>query len=221
MKNIFKLKESEKDRIRKLHESHKSFYGTSLINEQITSSSSGVDEYGNVTKIETTKAFEFPPEIVDLEDDTKKVWYCMDDHANRGWNMDDDTYKRFQLLYSAIDGPMYGAGTDEDSVWAALAGSTAGGYYKGGGKGKISDDQLQNMLPVLSCMNSDKPWETDYMVDNDLDGQNVYGWILNDFSGEEKCYLQAYMSGGDRQPCDDKHNYFWWNKASNWIKGLF
>ena len=145
----------------------------------------------------------------------------MDDHDNRGWDMDDDTYNRFKLLHSAIEGPLGGAGTDEDMVWMALAGSTEGGYYKGGGKGKISDEQLQNMLPILSCMNSDKPWEENYMEVNDLDGQNVYGWILNDFSGEEKCYLQTYMSGGDRQPCDDKYNYFWWNKASNWVKGLF
>ena len=209
------ISEQEKNRIRKLHNTHKSFHGTSLINEQMTSSSSGVDEDGNVTKIEKTLV-QFPPVVADLGDDTKKVWYCMDDHANRGWNMDDDTYKRFQLLYSAIEGPMGGAGTDEDAVWMALA-----GHADFGGEGKIGEDQLQNMLPILSCMKSDKPWETDYMVDNDLDGQNVYGWILNDFSGEEKCYLQAYMSGGDRQACDDKHNYFWWNKAANWIKGLF
>ena len=216
MKNIFKVKESEKNRIRKLHESHKSTYGSSLINEQ-TTSSSGISADGTVTSIETTF---FPPEIAKEDDDTKKYWFCMDDRANRGYDMDDDTYNRFQLLYSAIEGPMDGVGTDEDSVWMALAGSTEGRRFPHW-KGKITEDQLEKMLPILSCMNSDKPWETDYMVDNDLDGQNVYGWILNDFSGAEKCYLQAYMSGGDRQACDDKYNYFWWNKASNWVKGLF
>lgn len=222
MKTIFKVKESEKDRIRKLHEAHKSFHGTSLINEQITSSSSGVDEDGNVTKIEKTTV-QFPPEIIDEGDDTKKYWYCMQDRDNRGWNMSEDTYNRFYLLHSAIEGHLSSAGTDEDLVWMALSGSMDP-KYKGNKtipKGRIGENQLQQMMPILSCMKSDKPWEQDYMKENDLGLKGTWGWIMDDFSGIEACYLHAFLKKKGRGDCDQKHGYFWWNKASNWIKGLF
>ena len=222
MKNIFKVKESEKNRIRKLHESYKSFPGTSL-NEQITSSSSGVDSEGNVTKIETTKAFEFPSHIAGEKDNIKRIWFCMDDRANRGWNMSEDTYNRFYFLDAGIEGMFGGGGTDEDLVWMALSGSHDPKYKdkKDIPKGKIGDGQLQEMQPILSCMQSDKPWEQDYMNDNNLDGKNVYGWILDDFSGIERCYLQSYLANKGRGDCEDRYGYAWWDKAANWIKGIF
>ena len=235
MKNIFKLKESEKNRIRKLHESHKSFHGTSLINEQITSSSSGVDLEGNVTKIETTKAFEFPPEIAGEKDNIKRIWFCMDDKDNRGWNLDEDAYQRFQLLWYGIEGHgiglIPGAGTDEEVVWAALSGhdpeeqGEAAYPIKGG----ISGKQLKNMLPILSCMKSDRPWEQDYMEDNDLEVRDVSQWILADSSGMEKCLMSAYLRYGGKsseawqakKDCGDRYGWAWWDKATNWVKGLF
>tara|TARA_R110000824_G_scaffold9074_3_gene40965 strand:+ start:1884 stop:2561 length:678 start_codon:yes stop_codon:yes gene_type:complete len=168
--------------------------------------------------------FTFPSEIEDQSDDVKRAWFCMSDRKNRGWNMDDDTYNRFNLLHYAIDGGVGGIGTDENMVWMALAGSVDPAYKgnKNIPKGRIKKDQLKKMLPVISCMKSDKPWEENYMTDNDLDGSNAWGWIMDDFGGVEKCYLQSYVMGnGDRKSCDDKHGYFWWNKASNWLKELF
>ena len=229
MKNIFKLNESEKNRIRKLHESHKSFHGTSLINEQITSSSSGVDLEGNVTKIETTKAFEFPEHIADLSEDTQRIWFCMDDRDNRGWNLDDNTYQRFRLLYDGIEGHLSSAGTDEESVWTALSGGDPEEQKYGIPKGSISGKQVKNMLPILSCMKSDRPWEQDYMKDNDLEGMDVRNWILADFSGMEQCLISAYLRYGGmttnareaKKNCEDRYGYAWWDKAANWVKGLF
>ena len=70
---------------------------------------------------------------------------------------------------------------------------------------------------MLQCMKTKEPWKNDF-TKTDV---SVWGWILDDFSGIEKCYLQAFVNGKGRGDCDDKHGYFWWNKASNFIKGLF
>jgi len=204
-------------------ETIESFDFQPMMSEQ-TSRSSGVDSQGNVMKVERTKpSFEFPPEIADEKDKIKRVWYCMQDRKNRGWNMSEDTYNRFYFLDAGIEGMLGGAGTDEGLVWMALAGSRDP-EYKGKKhipKGRIGKNQLQEMQPILACMQSDKPWEQNYMKENNLEGKNAYGWIMDDFSGVERCYLQAFLAEKGRGHCDDKHGYFWWNKAANWIKELF
>ena len=101
---------------------------------------------------------------------------------------------------------------------------TKAGY--GVPKGRTTHSQMNEMYPMLACVHADKPWEQNYMKENDLEGKKILHWILNDFSGAELCYLQKYIhsdgkSGRRAGDCETKHGYFWWNKASNWIKELF
>jgi len=198
-----------------------------IIKEQETAIASGPTAPSPKTAIAsgpTAPSVEFPPEIADQNDDIKRVWFCMDDRENRGWNISEEVYRRFQLLHGAIDG----MGTDEDLVWKVLSGydpkETKEGY--GIPKGRTTNAMMKQMYPILACMNSDKPWEEDYMTQNNLEGKKVIHWIYDDFDGAELCYLQNYLSsegktGRKSQDCQTRHGYFWWNKAANWIKELF
>ena len=204
------ISKQEKTRILKLHESERHPHGSALLIKEDIDPPTGLDA-----------TFVFPADIANQNDNIKRVWYCMDDRTNRGWDIDDNTYQRFNLLHMGIEGHITGSGTDEDLVWTALSGGNPEEQKSGIPKGRIEDNQLQKMMPILSCMKSDKPWEQDYMKDNNLEGKNTYGWIMDDFGGVERCYLQAYLQKKGRGDCDSKHGYFWWDKAANWIKGLF
>jgi len=225
-KTLYTMKRTIRESIRQINNMIGRIDHTTIIKEQETAIASGPTTPSQKTAIAsgpTAPSVEFPPEIADQSDDIKRMWYCLDDRENRGWNISEDNFQRFQVLHSAIDG----VGTDEDLVWKVMSGfspeETKAGYVP---KGKATRADLAQMYPMLACVHGDKPWEQNYMKENDLEGKRVFHWIMDDFSGAEGCYLQKYIlsdgkSGTLAKECGDKHGYFWWNKTANWIKELF
>jgi len=211
-----RLTEQEKNRILSLHTNSKNVNG-SLITEQYTWKGpvDMTDELiarGQVGMSDDLRDWEAQ------SDSVKNIFFCLDGREYRDYGFDEPTYERFLWLWQSIEGK---AGTDEDGVYQAISSwcneENRKGCPKFTDKGKYTISDLEKFKPILQCMKTKEPWKNDF-TKTDV---SVWSWILDDFSGIEKCYLQAFMNGKGRGDCDTKHGYFWWNKASNFIKGLF
>ena len=118
------LTKSEKRKIRNLQKSDNlSGWGTKVWDTECLDKNQ-LPSYSlqeqTITHDYTTGGYQFPEEIADENDDIKRVWFCMDDRDNRGWNLDEDTFNRFSLLHAGIERLI--PGTDEELVWTALSG---------------------------------------------------------------------------------------------------
>ena len=225
------ISEQEKNRILGLHSNSRNVNG-SLINEQYTWDGP-VDITDELISRGHVGMSDDVPRWHGQSDIVKNTWFCLDGRDYRDYGIDEPTFDRFNWLWGGIEGGVTSWGTNEEQVYHALsAAGPDGGDIKSSfaGKGKITKNDLKKLTPVLQCMKTQEPWKNDFTKTN----IGVWDWILGDFSGLEKCYLQAYMDedskasgypgeGGGRgiKDCNDQYNYNYHNKLTNWVKELF